>query len=72
MILDGKFPGGWSMDDRIPQHAGLLQQAYATAANRKIHSILFFFPQAAVNDPSQEQTRKLLVSNFQAMVRKGR
>jgi hypothetical protein len=72
LILDGKLPGGWSMDDRIGQHAGILQKASATAANRKIHSILFFLPQAAVNDPSQEQTRKLLASNFQAMVRKGK
>jgi len=68
LLLQGVLPPGYEMHDAITDE--LIEQGTANRFIRKIHSVLFFLPQAALADPNQMATRKLLQENFEAISRK--
>jgi len=71
MILEGKLPDGWEMKDSIEQNAAALADFIRDKAARKIHSIIFFIPQAALSDPNMEKLRRTIAVFFTQLVHFG-
>ena len=59
------------MSDKIEDEFEILNEGESTKSTRKIHGVLFFIPQATLNDPNQSQTRELIKQNFASMVSRG-
>jgi septin family protein len=59
-ILNGELPVGWKMEDAIEDNAQKLKQFQGSMALRKIHTVIFFIPQSALSDQSQEPIRKAI------------
>jgi len=70
-ILQGNLPSNWDMSDKISDHIEAIDANRTSKKDRRIHSVLFFIPQAVVSDPNQEKTRKLISENFEIISKKG-
>jgi predicted GTPase len=66
-MLDGSLPVNWNMEDNVQYNCQKLRQFENTAALRRIHSVIFFIPQAVITDPNQEPSRAL-VRRFYAKI----
>jgi len=63
-ILEGELPAGWEMGYSMDAFGAMIQEHMSTAYQRKIHAVLFLFPQAAMKDPALKPVRALLKENF--------
>lgn len=66
-FLNGDLPSGWNMDLRLVDQMEALRFGAATRWKRRMHSVLFFMPQAALMDANLEQQRELIRQNFQCI-----
>jgi hypothetical protein len=64
-IMRGNLPVNWDMTrvNNIPED--ILKRGKENAHEREIHCVLFFLPQAALNDPALSHVRTLLKRNYE-------
>jgi len=68
LLLHGMLPEEWEMKEILINHQAEIKQQEDTKVQREIHSILFFFPQAALTDPNMEKQRKTIQQTFQELI----
>jgi len=70
-ILQGLLPSKWEMNYKIAEEIEAINANNTSKSQRRIHCVLFFIPQAVLNDPNQGNTRKLISENFELISKKG-
>jgi len=70
-IIGGRIPNGFKMLEAVDGCADKIKLYSGTAESRRIDCVLFFIPQGALTDPSQEPIRRAIGFFFAKFVHNG-